>query len=154
MARQGVHAVVSLKRGADVRVLEQGSGVLLSIQDLRERTRQSMLGGLKGDGAAILLAMTIGEEGILTDDLRERFMAAGVTHIISISGPHLGRVAVICFWLTRNAIYLLPGRSYHWLTIHADPRKIAALVTVIPSSSMCSSCSSPGGKSPPSALSS
>ena len=76
--------------------------------------------------------MTIGEEGSLTEDLRERFMAAGVTHIISISGSHLGMVAVICFWLTRNALFLLPERSYHWLTIHADPRKIAALATVIP----------------------
>jgi competence protein ComEC len=132
LARNGVHAVLSLRRGTDVRVLEQGSGVLRTIQDLRERIRQAMLAGLKGDGAAILLAMTIGEEGSLTEDLRERFMAAGVTHIISISGSHLGMVAVICFWLTRNALFLLPERSYHWLTIHADPRKIAALATIIP----------------------
>jgi len=132
LARRGVHAVLSLRRDADVRVLEQGSGVLRSIQDRRERIRQAMLAGLKGDGAAILLAMTIGEEGSLTEDLRERFMAAGVTHIISISGSHLGMVAVICFWLTRNALFLLPERSYHWLTLHADPRKIAALAAVIP----------------------
>jgi len=132
LARHGVHAVLSLSRGTDVRVLEQGSGVLRAIQDLRERIRQAMTAGLTGDGGAILLAMTIGEEGSLTEDLRERFMAAGVTHIISISGSHLGMVAVICFWLTRNALFLLPERSYHWLTIHADPRKIAALATVIP----------------------
>jgi competence protein ComEC len=132
LARHGVHAVLSLSRGTDVRVFEQGSGVLRAIQDIRDRIRQAMLAGLKGDGSAILLAMTIGEEGSLTEDLRERFMAAGVTHIISISGSHLGMVAVICFWLTRSALFLLPERSYHWLTIHADPRKIAALATVIP----------------------
>jgi competence protein ComEC len=132
LARHGVHAVLSLRRSSDLRLLEQGSGVLRTIQNLRERIRRTMLTGLKGDGAAILLAMTIGEEGSLTDDLRERFMAAGVTHIISISGSHLAMVALICFWLTRNALFLLPERSYHWLTIHADPRKIAALATVIP----------------------
>jgi competence protein ComEC len=132
LARHGVHAVLSLRRGSDCRVLEQGSGVLRSIQELRERIRQAMLAGLKGDGAAILMAMTIGEEGGLTEELRERFMAAGVTHIISISGSHLGMVAVICFWLTRNALFLLPERSYHWLTIRADPRKIAALAAIFP----------------------
>jgi competence protein ComEC len=132
LARQGVYAVLSIKHGSDVRVLEQGTGILRAIQALRERIRQAILASLHGEGSAILLAMTIGEEGSLTDDLRERFMAAGVTHIISISGSHLGMVAVICFWITKQALFLLPERSYHWITIHADPRKIAALVTVVP----------------------
>ncbi|MEK6742212.1 MAG: DNA internalization-related competence protein ComEC/Rec2 [Nitrospirota bacterium] len=132
LARQGVYAVLSIKRGSDVRVLEQGTGIRRAIQTLRERIRQAFLASMKGEGAAMLLAMTIGEEGSLTDDLRERFMAAGVTHIISISGSHLGMVAVLCFWFTRHALFLLPERSYHWITIHADPRKVAALVTVVP----------------------
>lgn len=132
LARQGVYAVFSIKHGSDVRVLEHGTGILRSIQALRERIRQAFLAAVKGEGAAILLAMTIGEEGSLTDDLRERFMSAGVTHIISISGSHLGMVAVLCFWITRHALFLLPERTYHWITVHADPRKVAALVTVVP----------------------
>jgi len=132
LARQGVYAMISVKRGSDIVVLEQGTGVMRSIQILRERIRQAFLSALQGEGAAILLAMTIGEEGSITDDLRERFMAAGVTHIISISGSHLGMVALLCFWITRKALFLLPERSYHWITLHADPRKIAALATIIP----------------------
>jgi competence protein ComEC len=132
LSRQGVYAVLSIKNGSDVRILEQGAGILRTVQALRERIRQAYLAAVKGEGAAILLAMTIGEEGGLTDDLRERFMAAGVTHIISISGSHLGMVAVLCFWMTRHALFLLPERTYHWITIHADPRKIAALATVVP----------------------
>ena len=132
LARQGLYAVLSIKNSSDVRILEKGTGILRAIQALRERIRQSYLAAMKGEGAAILLAMTIGEEGNLTDDLRERFMAAGVTHIISISGSHLGMVAVLCFWTTRHALFLLPERAYHWITIRADPRKVAALVTVVP----------------------
>lgn len=132
LARQGVYNLLSVKKVSDIRILEQGTGVLRAIQAMRERIRQAFLAAMKGDGAAILLAMTIGEEGSLTDDLRDRFMAAGVTHIISISGSHLGMVAVLCFWITRNALFLLPERTYHWITIHADPRKVAALVTVVP----------------------
>lgn len=58
-------------------------------------------------------------------------MSAGVTHIISISGSHLGMVAIICFWITRHVLLLLPERTYHWITIHADPRKVAALATIV-----------------------
>ena len=132
LARQGVFAVLSIKNSSDVGILEQGTGIMRSIQAMRERIRLAFLASMKGEGAAILLAMTIGEEGSITDDLRERFMAAGVTHIISISGSHLGMVAVLCFWITRHALFLLPERSYHWITIRADPRKIAALVTIVP----------------------
>jgi competence protein ComEC len=132
LARQGVYAVIHLKSGSAITILERGSGPLSFVQGLRERIRQSLTASLRGDGAAILLAMTIGEEGNLSDDLRDRFMAAGVTHIMSISGSHLGMVALICFWLTRNALFLLPERAYHWFTIRADPRKFAALLSVIP----------------------
>lgn len=132
LARQGVYAVVPVKSGSAIAILERGSGLFRLVQDLRERIRRSMTASLRGEGLAVLLAMTIGEEGDLTDDLRERFVAAGVTHIISISGSHLGMVAVICFWITRSALFLLPERAYHWFTIRADPRKIAALLTVVP----------------------
>src|SRR5512139_2387078 len=59
LARHGVYAVLSLGRGGEVRVLEQGRGILRAIQDWRERIRQSILRSLSGDGAALLLAMTI-----------------------------------------------------------------------------------------------
>jgi competence protein ComEC len=74
--------------------------------------------------------MTLGEEGGLTDEMRDRFMAAGVTHIISISGSHLGMVAILCFGLIRVMLRLLPERHYHRLTLAADPKKIAACLTL------------------------
>ena len=56
-------------------------------------------------------AMVLGEEGGLTDEIRDRFMTAGVTHILSISGSHLGLVAVVCFALIRWALFLCPNRG-------------------------------------------
>jgi competence protein ComEC len=132
LARQGVHAVVSVGRAGDVMVDERGGGILRYLQDLRERIRQAFLRSVSGEGAAILLAMVLGEEGGLTDGLRERFMAAGVTHILSISGSHLGLVALLCFWAVRRGLFLLPERRYHQLTLRADPRKLAAAATVFP----------------------
>ncbi len=130
LALSGIYYTVSIKDFSKVRVLKQGRGIFRSIQDWRERIRQSFLASTSGRGSAILQAMVIGEEGGLTEDLRDQFMAAGVTHIISISGSHLGMVAVLCFGLLRSLLFLLPERYYHRLTLYADPKKIAAWLTL------------------------
>ncbi len=130
LARSGVHASASIRSGDSVEVLSSGTGVLRTVQDWRERIRQAFLASTTGPGSAILQAMVLGEEGYLTDDTRDRFMAAGVTHIISISGSHLGMVAVVCFGLIRGLMFLLPERLYHRLTLYTDPRKIAAWSTL------------------------
>ncbi len=132
LARQGIHAVLSIRRGEEITIQAQGSGLLRRVQDLRERIRRNLLQSTAGDGSAVLQAMVLGEEGGLTAELRDRFMAAGVTHILSISGSHLGLVAVLCFWTSRRILFLLPERSYHRLTLRLDPRKAAAVLTVLP----------------------
>jgi len=130
LAQNGVYYTVSIKDFGKVQVLRQGRGIFRTIQDWRERIRQSFLASTTGPGSAILQAMVIGEEGRLTEDMRDQFMAAGVTHIISISGSHLGMVAVLCFGLLRGLLFLMPERFYHQLTLSVDPKKIAAWLTL------------------------
>jgi competence protein ComEC len=130
LARSGVLRMISIKDESAIAVLRPGRGVFRLIQDWREKIRQSFLASTSGEGSAILQAMVLGEEGALTDEMRDTFLAAGVTHIISISGSHLGMVALICFGLVRVLMRLLPEPAYHRLTILADPKKIAAWITL------------------------
>jgi competence protein ComEC len=130
LALSGIYCTINVKNAETINVLQQGTGIFRTIQDWRERIRQSFLASTTGDGSAILQAMVLGEEGRLTDELRDRFMAAGVTHIISISGSHLGMVAVLCFGLIRWLLFMMPERFYHRLTLHADPKHIAAWLTL------------------------
>jgi competence protein ComEC len=130
LAQRGVYSTMSAKNGDALRVISRGHGVFRTIQDWRERIRQSFLASTNGHGSAILQAMVLGEEGGLTEELRDRFMAAGVTHIISISGSHLGMVAVLCFGLLRGLLFLMPEGLYLRLTLRADPKKIAAWLTL------------------------
>ncbi len=130
LAQSGIYRIVSVKDGSRIRIIGTGSGIFRTIQDWRERIRQAFLASTSGPGSAILQAMVLGEEGGLTDDIRERFMAAGVTHIISISGSHLGMVALFCFGLVRLLMSLMPERRYLLLTLLVDPKKIAAWITV------------------------
>ncbi len=130
LARSGMYYTITVKNAEMIKVLQQGSGIFRTIQDWRERIRQAFLASTSGDGSAILQAMVLGEEGRLTDELRDRFMAAGVTHIISISGSHLGMLAVICFGLIRWLLFMMPERFYHRMTLYTDPKMIAAWLTL------------------------
>ncbi len=130
LARSGIFHIVSVKRGNQIEKMSAGTGFVRTVQDLRERIRQAFLTSTTGVGSAILQAMVLGEEGGLTDDMRDRFQAAGVTHIISISGSHLGMMAVLCFGFINMLMRLLPEKHYHRLTISADPKKIAAWLTL------------------------
>jgi competence protein ComEC len=130
LAQRGIYRTVSLKNADSIEVLSRGRGVFRSVQDRRERIRQAFLASTTGPGSAILQAMVLGEEGGLTEEIRDQFMAAGVTHIISIDGSHLGMVAVLCFGLIRWLLFLMPERLYLRLTLFADPKKMAAWLTL------------------------
>lgn len=130
LAQSSIYYMMSVKNTDAITFLQRGSGIFRMAQDWREQIRQSFLSGTSGRGSAILQAMVLGEEGQLTDEMRDRFMAAGVTHIISISGSHLGMLAALCFGLIRWLLFLLPERWYHRLTLSADPKKIAAWLTL------------------------
>lgn len=132
LAARGIYGTASLKDSGSIELVHRGRGIFRTIQDWRERIRRSFRTSTTGPGSAVLQAMVLGEEGDLTDEIRDRFMAAGVTHILSISGSHLGLVALICFGLMRWLMFLLPEGMYHRLTIHADPKKIAAWLTIPP----------------------
>lgn len=132
LSRSGIYYTVSVREKDDVFVIRRYAGPLGKIHEWRERMRQSFLASTTGAGSAILQAMVLGEEGGLTDELRDRFMAAGVTHILSISGSHLGLVALLCFGLIRGIMSLMPDRAFNRITLYAEPGKIAAWLTLPP----------------------
>jgi len=76
--------------------------------------------------------MVIGEDKGLTDEIRDAFMASGTTHILSISGSHLGLLAFLIYNIVRLLILRLPSGLLLRLALYASPSKIAALVTMPP----------------------
>jgi len=132
LAQKNIYMTVSVKNAQQIEIINRGKGIFRTIQDWREQIRQSFLASTNGPGSAILQAMVLGEEGGLSDELRDRFMAAGVTHILSISGSHLGLVAILLFGLARGLLFFLPERLYNRLTLSFDPKKAAAWLIIPP----------------------
>ena len=68
--------------------------------------------GLKGSQLAIISAITLGEKGLLSNDAKETFSAAGVSHILVVSGMHVGFIFLLIMWFWRRI-----SHRGHWLVV-------------------------------------
>jgi len=75
----------------------------------------------------VLSAITIGEKGGIPFELRDEFSAAGIAHLLAISGLHVGAIALVFYF----AIKWILKRSEYLLIKFQVPRLSAAL-TIIP----------------------
>lgn len=82
---------------------------------LRHELRQTL-----GDDPmlGVIEALTIGAQGDITDAQWQALRRTGTTHLVSISGLHIGLIAGWLFFLARwLALRLRPGRSAEWLAV-------------------------------------
>ncbi|MCC7202391.1 MAG: DNA internalization-related competence protein ComEC/Rec2 [Nitrospirae bacterium] len=131
LSRKGIRATASPgKKDWLIKTGEYGNPVLKKIFGWRENIRVSIKQGLSDHSSAVLQAMIIGTTGDLTPEIRDKFTAAGVTHILSISGSHLGFVTFLIFFITRYLLTHLPYRLFLRITLYTTPSKISAIVTI------------------------
>ncbi len=93
------------------------------------RTEISALIDAAGAGPAyqVLKALTVGDRSGVSPELREAFNRAGVSHLLAISGLHVGIIAWLAFSLCR----MLLSRS-RTLLFQARTTKAAAVLSVFP----------------------
>jgi competence protein ComEC len=132
--RQGIDAA-ALVRADQVIRLDDGNGWLdryffRPVEAWRARVDRAMTASLSPPSAALLSSLILGETSRLTPDMRDAFTAAGVAHLLSISGSHLALLAGVIFLLVRGACHLLPARWLLWLTMRLSPTQLAILATV------------------------
>lgn len=58
----------------------------------------------KNERGALLKALLIGEKRGLPEDVRESFNRAGISHVLAISGLHVGLVALFVFFLAESVL--------------------------------------------------
>jgi competence protein ComEC len=133
LARKGIYALASIGEKDQIEIIgNTGNIFFVRLFEMRDKIKEAVTNSLTGPPAAILLAMIIGDTTGLTDEIRDAFMASGTTHILSISGSHLGLIAVFIFFITRFLIGLLPEKLLLQITMYTTPTKIAAVITIVP----------------------
>lgn len=75
---------------------------------------------LGGDAGAIAGALTVGEQGRIRADLLEAMRVAGLAHILTVSGFHIGLVVAGSFLLLRRLLAL-----WSWLALRVSIRVVS-----------------------------
>ncbi len=128
--RQGVYATGFVE--GDEHIISFGrdrsySPVIYSLDRLRLRYGNFVRANFPPPGNEILNALTIGDDGGIPPGVRAEFSKAGVAHVLSISGLHVGAIAIVFFliikWLLKRSEYLM---------LRFKVVKIAAALTILP----------------------
>ena len=127
LERQGIDAIATVTGSDAVQFLESGRAhawwaIWNQFDRWRSSIRLAALQTLPQPALGLYVGIIIGDRGYLDPDLRDQFMVTGTVHLLSISGSHLGLVALLIFAVVRWAMILLPA---DWLACavsenHAD----------------------------------
>jgi competence protein ComEC len=128
LAFQGIHAISSVS-GKHLRVIGRHPPGRLKTWSNAYRSSMSELIDRVGDSprSAVLKALILGDRSAVGPGLREKFNRAGVSHILAISGLHIGIIATVGFLIFRKLLGF--ARPLLW---RAWTRKGAALLALIP----------------------
>ncbi|MBL8588067.1 MAG: ComEC/Rec2 family competence protein, partial [Methylobacteriaceae bacterium] len=76
---------------------------------LTDRIVEVVGAGLAPGDGAVAAALVTGKRGLIPEEASASLRAAGVYHVVSISGLHMVLAAGLFFWLARGALALVPG---------------------------------------------
>jgi len=99
LRRKGVHVVLFVDRW---RIAGRRGGLGGVADALRRQLQSSVARGLTGSRAAVLEGVVLGEESGLSEELRRRFRASGLYHLLAVSGQNVALVAgsvLLLVWL-------------------------------------------------------
>jgi competence protein ComEC len=131
LRRHGVHVVLDVD---EWHVVGHRGGLGGLADALRRRLRRSIGRGLHGERAAVVEGVVLGEDGGLSDEVRQRFRAAGLYHLLAVSGQNVALVAggvLLLAWLLGASrmiaeIGALAAIAAYVLAVGAQPSVIRA----------------------------
>lgn len=85
-----------------------------------------------GQAGAVAAALVTGKRGLISPETNDILRAAGIYHVVSISGLHMVLAAGVVFWLVRALLAVVPFAALHW-----PIKKIAAAVAMVGVTAYC-----------------
>jgi competence protein ComEC len=131
LRRRGVHVVLHID---EWHAVGRRGGIGGLADTLRGQLRRSIARGLRGERAAVVEGVVLGEEGALTDELRQRFRAAGLYHLLAVSGQNVALVAgsvLVLAWVLGISrllaeLFALAAIAAYVLAVGAQPSVVRA----------------------------
>ena len=102
------------------------------VDEARNTLARRIYGVIGGPAGAVSAALVTGKRGFIEEATNDVLRAAGIYHIVSISGLHMVLAAGTFFWLARALMALSPFAALRW-----PVKKLAALVAMIGACAYC-----------------
>jgi competence protein ComEC len=127
LSRRAIYLTGFLDNDQHVELMarDRGAGRVF-IEDLRREIRQYIAGHLSRDNGALLTALVVGDMGGITKEMRAAFTAAGVNHVLSISGLHVAMLGLVVFAVIRYG-----GSLSTYLMLRVNVFKVAAFFSFL-----------------------
>lgn len=107
---------------------ESGGGYFRTrLERYRSLIRKGITQNAPSPAGEVLRALILGEKEGIPENITRDFNRAGVSHILAISGLHVGIIACITFFITRMVM-----KSSEYLLLRFNVFKVSALCSVIP----------------------
>jgi competence protein ComEC len=127
LARREIYAAGFLDSDQEVELVAREPGAVRGfIETLRRVIRRHIQENLSPSNGALLKALVIGDMGEISKETRGAFTAAGVNHVLSISGLHVAMLGLVVFAMIRYGGALSSHILLRWNLF-----KVAALCSFI-----------------------
>jgi competence protein ComEC len=127
LARQEIYAIGYLDGDHEIELIaRKPATVRAAIESLRREIRRYIDQHVAAENGALMKALVVGDMGAVTKEMRNEFTAAGVNHVLSISGLHVSMLGLVVFLMVRF------GCSYSsYLTLRYNLVKIATFFSFL-----------------------
>jgi len=133
---QGIGAVGSLVGAVSVRAPSEPPPLRLRLAALLDEARNALTRRIAesegGQAGAVAAALVTGKRGLIGPATNDALRAAGIYHVVSISGLHMVLAAGVVFWLVRALLASIPHCALVW-----PIKKIAAGCAMVGVSAYC-----------------
>ena len=127
LARRAIYRIAYLDNDWEAARVRRTGGARAWIESVRRRVGRFVDRRFEADGGGLIKALLLGDRGGLTPEMRDRFAAVGMSHVLSISGLHVGMLSYAVFVLLR----VLASRSTR-LLLSLPLHQLAALGSLLP----------------------
>lgn len=98
----------------------------------RNALTERIAGAIGNPAGGVAAALVTGKRGLIEERTNDVLRAAGIYHIVSISGLHMVMAAGTFFWLARALLSLAPPLALLW-----PVKKIAAVAAMVGAGAYC-----------------